>query len=103
MTPPEPAATSRPTITEAAEIPARELDPFNFEDGTSQSWHSREGKSVVTFASGIAYSGIYSILASDRTEDFEDVIVDVTEFLELGNTYLSEGTPAWGTVIQTAG
>lgn len=105
-----PEATSRPTqeptvepagvgpspepISEMIEIiEASERKPgtFDFEDGTTQGWRSREDKSVVRVVRDIAYSGTHSIFVTEPTEAFEGANVDVTSLLEPGNTYLIGG------------
>ena len=78
-------------ISEGVDLPEREPGTFDFEDGTTQGWRSREDKSVVTVSNGLAYSGTYSLLVTERTEDFEGATVDVIELLEPGNTYLIGG------------
>jgi len=87
----EPTLESTPDIVEDVNAPEDSIGFFGFEDGDTQGWRSREDKSTVSVASDMAYSGSYSLLVSDRTEDFEGATVDVIDLLEAGDTYLISG------------
>lgn len=87
----QPAPEPTKEIIEVADLLEREPGTFDFEDGTTQGWRSREDKSIVVVSNGMAYSGAYSLLVTERTEDFEGATVDVIDLLEPGNTYLIGG------------
>ncbi len=87
----EPILEPTEETPEIIDIPAQEPGTFDFEDGTTQGWHSREGKSVVTISNNVAYSGTHSILVTERTENFEGATVDITSLLEPDNIYLIGG------------
>ena len=86
------APTLEPTPEPTEELATSEREPgvFDFEDGTTQGWRSREDKSTVSVASDLAHSGSYSLLVTDRIENFEGTTVDVLDLLEPGSTYLCQ-------------
>jgi endo-1,4-beta-xylanase len=73
---------------------------YDFEDGTTQGWVPRGEEASVSVANDVAHSGSYSLLATDRIEEWNGATVDVLGLLEPGNTYkigayvrLAEGEP----------
>jgi len=51
----------------------------NFEDGTNQGWYAR-GDANITVTDADAYSGDYSLLTTDRKQDWQGPAIDVTAY-----------------------
>lgn len=72
---------------------------YDFEDGTTQGWNPR-GDSTVSVSTDEAHGGMYSVLVSGRSADWNGVGLDVSSMLRPGKTYtigafvrLADGEP----------
>lgn len=59
----------------------------DFEDGTVQSWSGRGGVELLTANASAARSGTYGLEVTGRTKTWHGPSLDVTEQLEVGQTY----------------
>lgn len=58
-----------------------------FESGTAEGWSPRGGNETLTVTSDTAYSGRYSLLVTDREENWNGASYDLTGIMQAGRTY----------------
>lgn len=89
------------SLTVASPVTAQPPVVFSsdFEDGTTQGWHTR-GTTSIQASSAQAHSGDFSLLATDRSAEWHGPAYDMLDILEAGARYefaawvrLTEGTP----------
>ncbi|MBN1230807.1 MAG: endo-1,4-beta-xylanase [Anaerolineales bacterium] len=86
---------------EPTDVPVSQHTPgvYDFEDNMLQEWEPR-GEAFIEVAEGVASTGDYSLLVSNRAETWHGAYVDVADLVEPGKTYeisasvmLAEGQP----------